>query len=205
MDPFEQDLRQHVPGLTDLDVGRIMAAAYSAYGKTLEAIADDLDPAFAATRDGLNYSLGKVYKSPDAPGLNSLKDLRDWVRGLIENPFGDRIKIVPDFPRPMRTDKLVFGFGSTIDPDNLARTTGHDPSSFEYLPAQLSNHVLEWSAQSRRLNYSDAQWKSTDDVLWLWLGIRRTGNPADVVDGALIKLNGLHIARYGQGRATTMR
>ena len=198
MENFEQDLRQHVHGLTDLDVGRIMAAAYSDYGKTLQAIADDLDPAFAATRDGLNYSLGKVYKSPDAPGINSLKDLRDWVRGLLENPFRDGIIVVDRYPHRTRTDKLVFGCGSINDPGNLARTTGQDPSSFEYLPAQLSNHVLEWSAQSHRLNYSDAQWKSTDDVLWLWLGIRRTGNPTDVVDGALVKLNGV---QYRQVRA----
>ena len=89
MDPFEQDLRQHVHGLTDLDVGRIMAAAYSADVKTLQAVADDLDPAFGATRDGLTYSLWKVYRSPHAPGINSLKDLRDWVRGLLENPLWD--------------------------------------------------------------------------------------------------------------------
>ena len=88
MDPFEQDLRQHVHGLTDQDVGRIMAAAYSEYGKTLQAVADDLDPAFSATRDGLNYSLWKVCKSPHAPGLNNLKDLKDWVKGLLENPLG---------------------------------------------------------------------------------------------------------------------
>ena len=88
MDNFEQDLREHVPGLSNYDVGRIMAAAYAEDGKTMQAIADDLDPAFAATRDGLNYSLWKVYRSPDAPGINSLKDLRDWVKGLLENPLG---------------------------------------------------------------------------------------------------------------------
>ena len=112
MDNFEQDLRQHVPGLTDQDVGRIMAAAYSEDGKTLQAIADDLDPAFAATRDGLNYSLAKVYWSPDAPGINSLKDLRNWVKGLPESPF--------------RSGVIIFGFGSTIDPGKLARATGDE-------------------------------------------------------------------------------
>ena len=198
MDQFKQDLRQHVPGLSNDDVRRIMATAYAEDGMTLLAIADNPGLNLNVTRDGLNYSLQKVYRSPYAPGINNLKDLKDWVKGLIANPFKIRINIVNEFPDLMPTEKVVFGFGSTVDPDNLARTTGQDPSSFEYLPVQLSNHVLEWSAQSHRLNYSDAEWQSTDDVLWLWLGIRRTGNPADVVNGALIKLNGLH---YRQVRA----
>ena len=194
MNQLEQVLRQHVQGLSDDDVMRIMAVAESKDGKTLQAIADDLN----VSRDGLNYSLQKVYRSPDAPGINSLADLRKWAGGLLVNPFGPRFIICTGFGNLMPTDTMVFAYGSILDPNSLASTTGQDPSSIEYVPARLENHVSEWGAPSHRLNYSDAEWKSADDVLWLWLGIRRTGNPADVVNGALVKLNG---PQYRQVRA----
>ena len=98
MDQFKQDLRQHVPGLSNDDVRRIMATAYAEDGMTLLAIADNPGLNLNVTRDGLNYSLQKVYRSPYAPGINNLKDLKDWVKGLIANPFKIRINIVNEFP-----------------------------------------------------------------------------------------------------------
>ena len=198
MNNFEQDLRDHVPSLSDVDVQRIMAVAFADDRKSLQAIADDPDLGLNVTRYGLNYSLGKLYKSPNAPGITNQNDLRRWVRGQITDAFKISINIVDDFTVYRAQDRVVYMYGSGLDPQSLARTTGQDPSIIEYIPAQLEGHVAEWGASSRRLNYSDAEWKSVDDVLWLWMTIRRTGNPADLVDGALIRLNG---PEYRQVRA----
>ena len=186
MGEFERNLRAHVAGIKDHDIERIVAVAKADDGKTLEAIADDIH----ISRDALNYSLRKLFRSRAVSGINCLSDLRDWVRGLIADPFEDPITVVDEFTDLRRTDTVAFVYGSLLDPHSLARTTGQDPSTIEYLPAQLANHVAEWGGPSHRLNYSDAEWRSLDDVLWLWLTIRRTGNPADLVHGALIRLRG---------------
>ena len=187
MNQVEQNLQVHVPRITSVDMKRIMAVGNADDGKRLQAIADDIG---VKTLDILQGSLSKVYRSPEVPGINDRFELSAYVRGELENPFKSPINIVDDFADLRPTDIVAFLYGSLLDPDSLARTTGQDPSTIEYLPAQLDNHVAEWGAPSHRLNYSDAEWKSLDDVLWLWLTIRRTGNPADVVDGALIRLRG---------------
>ena len=179
-------LQSNEPSITDEDARRIMAVANAEGGKSLMAIANGLH----ISRDGLNYSLSKVYRSAAVPGINGLSDLRGWTRGLITDPFGKSMRIVREFTDLRPTDTVTFMYGSCLNPHSLARTTGQDPSEIEYLPAQLENYVAEWGAPSHRLNYSDANWQSLDDVVWLWLTIRRTGDPADVVDGALIRLRG---------------
>ena len=85
MGEFEQNLRAHVAGISDEDIGRIVAVANADDGKTLLAIADDIH----ISPDALKYSLRKLFRSTAVPGINSVSDLRDWGRGLIADPFED--------------------------------------------------------------------------------------------------------------------
>ena len=187
LEEFGDKLRQHVPSISDVDKDRILAVAADQGKNSLAAIAEGMA---GVTRDSLSYSLGKLYDSTAVPGINNVGDLRAWGQGLIKDPFERSINIVKEFTDLRPTDTVLAVYGSCLNPHSLARTTGQDPYDIEYLPAQLENYVVEWDAPSRRLNYSDADWKSLDEALWLWLAIRRTGNPADVVNGALVKLRG---------------
>ena len=188
---FGRQLQERVPGISNVDLDRIFAVAFDEEGKSLQAIADELH----VTRDGLNYSLHKLYSSPAVPGINNINDLRAWGKGLIPNPFGLSIKIVDEFTDLRPADRVVALYGSGLDNQSLARTTGQDPHEIEYIRARLEGYVLEWGAGSHRFNYSDAEWKSLDDIVWLWLGIRQTGNPADVVNVGLVKLRGPQFRR----------
>ena len=191
MDKFKLELAENVKNLTLLDIDRIVYVGKADAGRTLGSLSTEMSLSTddgRDTLDALNYSLGKLYKSQAAPGIQNLDDLRKWIRGLIKNPFVTPPKVVKEFSSLPETDHVVFVYGSLLDPASLARTIGQSPSSIEYLQAHLLNHVVEWGAPSRRLNYSDVEWKSLDYVQWLWLAIRRTGNEDDVVPGALIKL-----------------
>ena len=191
MHHFEQELRSHVPKLTDDDIEKIMIVTRNR-GKSLQSIAQDItdDSGEHFTIDMLKSKLGKLYHSPEAPGINVLPDLRNWIDGKIANPFKVSINIVDVFSALGSMDEVAFGYGSVLVPHSLARSTGQEPSGIEYIPAQLYGYVAEWGAPSSRLNYVDTEWRSLDDVDWLWLTIRRTGNPNDVVFGALTNFNG---------------
>ena len=114
------------------------------------------------------------------------KGIKEVVHEVRENMLSS---IVKDFSNVTKRDHVVFVYGSLLDPRSLARTIGRVSPAMEYIPVHLVNHVTEWGAPSRRLNYSSDEWKSLDDVEWLWLALRHTGNESDVVPGALIKLS----------------
>ena len=186
IEEFGRQLRERVPSISPEDLRRILTVATDNTGQSLSSIADGL----GVSLDGLNYTLRKLYRNPAVPRINDLEELRTWERGEIADPFGDSITIVDEIGDLRPTDVVVFFYGSCMNPTSLARTTGQDPHEIEYVPAQLVNHVAEWDAPSHRLNYCSTDWQSLDDVCWLWLSILRTGNPADVVNGALVKLRG---------------
>ena len=198
MNKFEsdlQELRVRDPNISEEDTLRIAAVGNATVKKTLEAIAKRV----GVSLSGLNKTLRKVYESGTFEvKIEGREDIRRWALGEFPYPFGRSIKIVDDFVDLMPTDTVLFVYGSLLDHHSLARTIGQDPFTIEYLPAQLENYVVEWGVPSRRLDYSDAAWRSLDDVVWLSLTIRRTGNPTDVVDGALIRLRG---PQYHQVRA----
>ena len=115
-------------------------------------------------------------------------------------------KIVDWFSSPpTEQDHLVFVYGSLLDPYSLARTIRKDPHAIEYVSALLVNHVSEWGAPSRRLNYSSPEWRSLDDVTWLWLTVRQTGNEGDVIPGALVKLRDSEFREVRAREAITTR
>ena len=127
---------------------------------------DDEDVAWDQVYEGLKTIAQEVR----AARQKSIPNIVDWFSSLTGR------------------DHLVFVYGSLLDPDDLARSINQDPSTIEYVPALLANHVTAWGAPSRRLNYCSPKWKSLDDKTWLWLVLRRTGNEGDVIPGALIKL-----------------
>ena len=88
MHHFEQELRSHVPALSDDDIEKIMIVARNR-GKSLQSIAQDINEKTGEymSIDRLNYRLRKLYHSPQAPGINCLPDLRNWIDGKIADPF----------------------------------------------------------------------------------------------------------------------
>ena len=88
MHHFEHELRSHVPALSDDDIETIMIGARNR-GRSLQSIVQDINETMGAymTIDMLNARLRKLYRSPQAPGINSLADLRNWIDGKIADPF----------------------------------------------------------------------------------------------------------------------
>ena len=191
-DEFRHNLEHYgpmvTPKLNSYDVDNIMAIVNARPDATYQQIANRLR---GVTRDVLINSVRKMYGSQIR--IANLNELRSCMTGMLEyDPFEIEIRALPnivqEFSDLAPTDHVVFVYGSLAVAKSLARTIGQDPYTIEYLPVTLHSHVAEWGAPSRRLNYSDAEWRSLDDVYFLWLTIRHTGNPDDVVYGALIKL-----------------
>ena len=118
LEEFGDKLQQHVPRINDVDKDRILAVAADQGKNSLAAIAEDL----GTVRDGLNYSLGKLYDSTAVPGINNVGDLRAWGQGLIKDPFERSINIVKEFTDLRPTDTVLAVYGSCLDPHSLART-----------------------------------------------------------------------------------
>ena len=176
------------PRLSEDDIRRIMEFAKAPGDASYRQISNRL---IGVSADALIASCRKMYKGQIR--ISSFKELKSCMAGTLEHdPFDFEIRplptIVEDFD-PLETDVILFVYGSLAVAESLARTTGQDPYSIEYMPVTLANHVAKWGAPSRRLNYSDAQWRSMDEDYFLWLTIEETGNPDDVVYGALIKVN----------------
>ena len=138
----------------------------------IKVLPKDGDP--VASFDSAEVAWKQVYRG--------IKEVAQEVREKM------LIEIVDEFSGLTEQDHVVFVYGSLLNPQSLARTINQASPGIQCIPAHLVNHVTEWGAPSRRLNHSSDKWKSLDDVEWLWLAIRRTGNESDVVPGALLKL-----------------
>ena len=191
MDELELQLRQ-VGNLSPVDVQRILFVGRTDDGRSLEKIAaEEGENLGYSSVHTINRSLRKLYNnSEEAPGISSLDDLRKWMRGETRDALVplETVNVVEAFTGLTTAHRVVFVYGSLADPKSLGQTIREMPSLIQYVPAELENHVSGWGADSRRLNYSSGEWESLDHVWWLWLTIHRTGNPSNVVPGALIML-----------------